>query len=86
MPTVTCPALLIWISVSLELLHTIVWSWLPDWHIATFEMHGARDGDGAINVDEFQSLLSVIGMDATDAEASDLVSEVDSDGSKRMGA
>ena len=49
-------------------------------------MHGARDGDGAINVDEFQSLLSVIGMDATDAEASDLVSEVDSDGSKRMGA
>ena len=27
-----------------------------------------------------------IGMDATDAEASDLVSEVDSDGSKKMGA
>merc|ERR1712166_353132 len=49
----------------------------------TFDLFD-KDGDGSIDVDEFQSLLSVIGMDSTYAEADDLVSEVDSDGSKRL--
>jgi len=43
-----------------------------------------RDGDGRIAVDEFRSILSVMGLDVSTQEAEDMVMEVDSDGTGTM--
>ena len=42
----------------------------------TFDLFD-RDGDGKISADEFQTLISVVGLDATALEIQDLIAEVD---------